>query len=80
MMTTGPGSPLPHGFVVPPNDVVNDDAENPNSPAEEIDEETARAEALGYADPEDAPVSDHGHEGRRGDDASGDRDQEPGEA
>ena len=51
MMSTGPGAPLPHGFVVPPHDIVNDDAADPESTTEEADKDEASAEALGYADP-----------------------------
>ncbi|WP_422116087.1 hypothetical protein [Brachybacterium sp. UNK5269] len=57
MMTTQSGSPLPHGFVVPPNDVVDDEAATSAATPDEQDDEAARAEALGLADPEDAPPS-----------------------
>lgn len=56
-MTTQPGSPLPHGFVVPPNDVVDDDSAVSAQSPDEQDDDAARAEALGLADPEDAPPS-----------------------
>ncbi len=56
-MTTQSGSPLPHGFVVPPNDVVDDEAATSAATPDEQDEEAARAESLGLADPEDAPPS-----------------------
>lgn len=58
MMSTGPGAPLPHGFVFPPQDVVNDNAADPDRTSEEVDKEEASAAALGYADPEDAPTGD----------------------
>ncbi|WP_087483374.1 hypothetical protein [Brachybacterium massiliense] len=66
MMSTGPGAPLPHGFVVPPHDIVNDDAADPESTTEEADKDEASAEALGYADPEDTPTGDHGGEDQPG--------------
>lgn len=69
MMSTGPGAPLPHGFVFPPHDVVNDNAADPDRTSEEGDKEEASAAALGYADPEDAPTgdgSDHDREDQQG--------------
>lgn len=56
-MTSQSGSPLPHGFVVPPNDVVDDDSAVSAQSPDEQDDDAARAEALGLADPEDAPPS-----------------------
>lgn len=48
---------------------MDDDAREPNE-SDEVDEDTATAEALGYSDPEDAPLT------RRGE---GDREDRPEE-
>lgn len=68
MMSMPPGPPL-----VPSNDNTGGDALDPDRRPEEVDDDTAAAEALGYADPEDAPIhtgDDDDREDRTGDDAS----------
>jgi len=66
MMSMPPGPPL-----VPAHNHGDDDALDPDRRPEEVDEDAAAAEALGFADPEDAPIHTEGDgEDRRGDGAS----------
>lgn len=57
---------MPPGPPVVPFDDSEDDGLDPDSP-DEVDDDDAAAEALGYADPEDAPLRTHDDPG------SGDR-------
>lgn len=62
MMSMPPGPPL-----APLNDDPDDDG--PDRRSDEADPDTAAAEALGYADPEDAPIADLDARDRPTDDA-----------
>lgn len=63
MMSMPPGPPpLPHDGV-PPDDEL-DDARDLDRRPDEVDEETAAAEALGYTEPEDAPIDTEEDRGR----------------
>lgn len=54
MMSMPPGSPPPQPPVVPPDD---DDVRDAGRRSDEVDADAAAAEALGYADPEDAAIA-----------------------
>lgn len=51
---------MPPGPPLIPSDDSRDDALDPDRSPDEADDDTAAAEALGYADPEDAPLTTSG--------------------
>ena len=63
---------MPPGPPLIPSDDSRDDALDPDRSPDEADDDTAAAEALGYADPEDAPLTTSG-DPEDGDPEGGDR-------